>query len=189
MFRTMMKSKIHRATVTHADLHYVGSVTVDQELMEAADLLEGEHKLLVRGLTEGTVTSFVGFWVNRLNNGPTPASTIWLQVHSDLLYARRLVLENRLVEAAATLASASTAYAAAAGEFLSWKNGMDAAAAKAQGQIALAAAAAILAFVTPGAGAALISEMGGFSAVLGTVAQLARLVGAAAPAVAVAGAK
>lgn len=42
MMRTMFKSKIHRATVTQADLHYVGSVTVDAELMEAADLLPGE---------------------------------------------------------------------------------------------------------------------------------------------------
>ncbi|GHH53300.1 aspartate 1-decarboxylase [Streptomyces candidus] len=42
MLRTMFKSKIHRATVTHADLHYVGSVTVDADLMEAADLLAGE---------------------------------------------------------------------------------------------------------------------------------------------------
>ena len=42
MLRTMMKSKIHRATVTQADLHYVGSVTVDQDLLDAADLLEGE---------------------------------------------------------------------------------------------------------------------------------------------------
>jgi aspartate 1-decarboxylase len=42
MFRTMMKSKIHRATVTQADLHYVGSVTVDEDLLDAADLLAGE---------------------------------------------------------------------------------------------------------------------------------------------------
>ena len=42
MFRTMLKSKIHRATVTQADLHYVGSCTTDIALMEAADLLEGE---------------------------------------------------------------------------------------------------------------------------------------------------
>jgi aspartate 1-decarboxylase len=42
MLRTMMKSKIHRATVTQADLHYVGSVTVDEALLEAADLLPGE---------------------------------------------------------------------------------------------------------------------------------------------------
>lgn len=42
MMRTMMKSKIHRATVTQADLHYVGSVTVDEDLLDAADLLPGE---------------------------------------------------------------------------------------------------------------------------------------------------
>lgn len=42
MTRTMFKSKIHRATVTHADLHYVGSVTVDQDLLDAADILPGE---------------------------------------------------------------------------------------------------------------------------------------------------
>ena len=42
MQRTMMKSKIHRATVTQADLHYVGSVTVDEDLLDAADLLPGE---------------------------------------------------------------------------------------------------------------------------------------------------
>lgn len=38
----MFKSKIHRATVTHADLHYVGSVTVDADLLDAADILPGE---------------------------------------------------------------------------------------------------------------------------------------------------
>ncbi|WP_201296478.1 aspartate 1-decarboxylase [Arthrobacter sp. 9V] len=42
MIRTMFKSKIHRATVTHADLHYVGSVTVDLDLLDAADILPGE---------------------------------------------------------------------------------------------------------------------------------------------------
>jgi aspartate 1-decarboxylase len=47
MFRTMLKSKIHRATVTQADLHYVGSVTIDADLMEAADLLEGEQVTIV----------------------------------------------------------------------------------------------------------------------------------------------
>lgn len=47
VLRTMLKSKIHRATVTHADLHYVGSVTVDRELMDAADLLPGEQVSIV----------------------------------------------------------------------------------------------------------------------------------------------
>jgi aspartate 1-decarboxylase len=47
MMRTMLTSKIHRATVTQADLHYVGSVTVDEDLMDAADLLPGEQVAVV----------------------------------------------------------------------------------------------------------------------------------------------
>ena len=47
MMRFMMKSKIHRATVTQADLHYVGSISIDRDLMEAADLLEGEKVAIV----------------------------------------------------------------------------------------------------------------------------------------------
>ncbi|HVY09259.1 MAG TPA: aspartate 1-decarboxylase [Mycobacteriales bacterium] len=47
MFRTMLKSKLHRATVTQADLHYVGSVTIDEDLMDAADLLAGEQVAIV----------------------------------------------------------------------------------------------------------------------------------------------
>jgi len=47
MMRIMMKSKIHRGTVTQADLDYVGSVTLDPVLMEAADLLEGEQVAIV----------------------------------------------------------------------------------------------------------------------------------------------
>jgi aspartate 1-decarboxylase len=43
----MFKSKIHRATVTHGNLHYVGSLTLDQDLMEAADLLPGEQVAIV----------------------------------------------------------------------------------------------------------------------------------------------
>jgi aspartate 1-decarboxylase len=45
--RTMLKSKIHRATVTQADLHYVGSVTLDGDLMDGADLLPGEQVAIV----------------------------------------------------------------------------------------------------------------------------------------------
>ena len=43
MMRTLMTSKIHRATVTQADLHYVGSCTIDADLLDAVDLLEGEQ--------------------------------------------------------------------------------------------------------------------------------------------------
>ena len=47
MQRTMLKSKIHRATVTDADLHYVGSITIDPDLLEAADILEFEQVAIV----------------------------------------------------------------------------------------------------------------------------------------------
>jgi aspartate 1-decarboxylase len=43
MHRIMMKSKIHRATITGADLNYVGSITLDPRLMELADLMEHEQ--------------------------------------------------------------------------------------------------------------------------------------------------
>lgn len=43
MKRTLLKSKIHRATVTEADLNYEGSVTIDQKLMAAADIVEFER--------------------------------------------------------------------------------------------------------------------------------------------------
>jgi len=47
MFRTLMKSKLHRATITDANLHYVGSVTVDADLMAMADLLPHEKVQVV----------------------------------------------------------------------------------------------------------------------------------------------
>lgn len=47
MHRTMLKSKIHRATVTDSDLHYVGSITIDPDLLEAADILPHEQVAVV----------------------------------------------------------------------------------------------------------------------------------------------
>src|SRR5947208_8107900 len=47
MNRTMLKSKIHRATVTDSDLHYVGSIAIDPALLEAADILEFEQVAVV----------------------------------------------------------------------------------------------------------------------------------------------
>jgi aspartate 1-decarboxylase len=43
MQRVMLKSKIHRATVTASDLHYVGSITIDPDLLDAADMLDHEQ--------------------------------------------------------------------------------------------------------------------------------------------------
>ncbi|MER7547049.1 aspartate 1-decarboxylase [Spirillospora sp. NPDC127506] len=53
MQRTLMNGKIHRATVTQADLHYVGSLTIDADLMAAADIVEGEQVHVV-DITNGS---------------------------------------------------------------------------------------------------------------------------------------
>ncbi len=52
MLRTMLKSKIHRATVTEANLYYEGSITIDEKLIRAADILENE-KVEVLNLNNG----------------------------------------------------------------------------------------------------------------------------------------
>lgn len=53
MMRVILKSKIHRATVTQADLHYVGSIAIDRELMDAADLIENEQ-VVIADITNGS---------------------------------------------------------------------------------------------------------------------------------------
>lgn len=53
MIRTLLKSKIHRATVTDASLHYEGSVTIDAELMAAADILDFEQ-VQIYNVTNGS---------------------------------------------------------------------------------------------------------------------------------------
>lgn len=47
MYINVLKSKIHRVRVTQADLNYIGSITIDQDLMEAANLIEGERVQIV----------------------------------------------------------------------------------------------------------------------------------------------
>ena len=59
MQRIMMKSKIHRATVTQADLDYVGSITIDPVLMEAADLLAGEQVAIVDVTNGARIETYV----------------------------------------------------------------------------------------------------------------------------------
>jgi len=53
MLRTMKKSKIHRAVVTDANLNYQGSITIDEDLMDAADMLVGEQVQVVN-INNGT---------------------------------------------------------------------------------------------------------------------------------------
>ena len=59
MQRFMLKAKIHRATVTQADLHYVGSLTLDRDLMDAAGLLPGEQVDVVDVDNGNRLTTYV----------------------------------------------------------------------------------------------------------------------------------
>lgn len=59
MFVTVFKSKIHRATVTQADLNYVGSITIDENLMEAANIIEGERVQIVNNNNGARLETYV----------------------------------------------------------------------------------------------------------------------------------
>ena len=59
MLRTMLLGKIHRATVTDADLDYVGSVTIDADLLEAADLLQGQQVDVVDVTNGARLTTYL----------------------------------------------------------------------------------------------------------------------------------
>jgi hypothetical protein len=66
MLVQMFKSKLHRATVTQADLNYMGSITIDETLMEAANLLEGERVQIVNNNNGGgtMLPPSPGIWNN-----------------------------------------------------------------------------------------------------------------------------
>lgn len=59
MFRFMMKSKIHRAMVTETDLNYAGSITIDEELMKAADILPNEKVQIVNNNNGARLETYV----------------------------------------------------------------------------------------------------------------------------------
>src|SRR5699024_3018601 len=59
MFRTMMKGKLHRAIVTEANLNYVGSITIDQELLEKVDILPHEKVQIVNNNNGARLETYV----------------------------------------------------------------------------------------------------------------------------------
>lgn len=59
MFRTMMKSKLHRATVTEANLNYVGSITIDEDLMDAVDIWANEKVQVVNNTNGARLETYV----------------------------------------------------------------------------------------------------------------------------------
>jgi aspartate 1-decarboxylase len=92
MRRRLMKSKIHRATITSADLHYEGSLTLDTELMAAADLVEYEEIQVVNVHNGSRFTTYVipgaaGSGVVQLNGAAArlgmPGDTVILIAYAD----------------------------------------------------------------------------------------------------------
>lgn len=59
MILSILKSKIHCATVTEANLHYMGSITIDEDLMDAAGLLPNEHVHVVNNMNGARIETYV----------------------------------------------------------------------------------------------------------------------------------
>ncbi len=59
MLVTVLKSKLHRVSITQAELNYIGSVTIDEELMEAANLIEGEKVQIVNNNNGERIETYV----------------------------------------------------------------------------------------------------------------------------------
>ncbi|OXS80253.1 aspartate 1-decarboxylase [Domibacillus enclensis] len=59
MFRTMMNGKIHRATVTEANLNYVGSITIDEDLLDAAGMLPNEKVQIVNNNNGARLETYI----------------------------------------------------------------------------------------------------------------------------------
>jgi aspartate 1-decarboxylase len=106
MRRTMMKSKIHRATVTEANLHYVGSITIDRDLMDAADLLVNEKVQVVDNDNGARLETYViegerGSGVVCLNGAAArlvhPGDTVIIISYADLDDAEARAFEPRVV--------------------------------------------------------------------------------------------
>lgn len=59
MFRTMMKAKLHRATVTEANLNYIGSITIDQDLLDLVDMLPNEKVQIVNNNNGARLETYI----------------------------------------------------------------------------------------------------------------------------------
>ena len=96
MFRTLLKSKIHRVAVTHCELHYEGSCAIDEDLMEAANICENEQihiwninngerfvTYAIRGQRGTGMISVNGSAARRASTGDLIIIAAFAQVHED----------------------------------------------------------------------------------------------------------
>ena len=96
MYRTILKSKIHQATVTEANLQYEGSITIDEELLKAADLLSGEQVHVVNLNNGSRIETYclegkAGSGIICLNGG----AARWAQVGDKVIVIAYGLLEER----------------------------------------------------------------------------------------------
>jgi aspartate 1-decarboxylase len=96
MFRTLLKSKIHRATVTHCELHYEGSCGIDEDLLDAANLCENEQihvwninngerfvTYVIKAPRGSGILSLNGSAARRASTGDLVILAAFAQVHED----------------------------------------------------------------------------------------------------------
>jgi aspartate 1-decarboxylase len=98
MYRTLLGGKIHRATATEANLHYVGSITIDKTLMDAAQLVEGEQVHVVDIDNGARLVTYV-------IEGPTDSGIIGINGAAARLVSpgdRLIIMSYRLVDVAET---------------------------------------------------------------------------------------
>ncbi|MFF3601722.1 aspartate 1-decarboxylase [Kitasatospora indigofera] len=110
MLRTMLSGKIHRATVTHADLDYVGSITIDRDLLDAAGILPGEQVAVV-DVTNGarletyTISGERGSGVVGINGAAAhlvhPGDIVIIIAYGQMPSDEALVFEPRVVHVGA----------------------------------------------------------------------------------------
>jgi aspartate 1-decarboxylase len=106
MQRTLLAGKIHRATVTQADLHYVGSITIDRDLMTSADIVEGEQVHVV-DITTGArlvtyaITGAPGSGVIGINGAAahliSPGNLVIIMSFLQLEESERMAYQPRVV--------------------------------------------------------------------------------------------
>ena len=102
MYRTLLKSKIHRATATHCELHYEGSCAIDEDLLEAANMVENEQVHIwninngerfityaIKGERGSGMISVNGSAARRASNGDLLIIAAFAQVHEDQVAAHR----------------------------------------------------------------------------------------------------
>jgi aspartate 1-decarboxylase len=109
MFRTLLKSKIHRATVTHCELHYEGSCGIDEDLLDAANLCENEQihvwninngerfvTYVIKAPRGSGIISLNGSAARRASTGDLVILAAFAQVHEEQVkaHAPKLVFMN-----------------------------------------------------------------------------------------------